>query len=784
MQDDGPDKDHWDLVVNPLFGAVAGHHGAPCEVTSAGIPLRLDSCFTKNNQDAMAEMVSSMGFLVPPSARPLLHWSDDLIINARRSSWLLAGLVVLADWIGSNASFFPFQHGIVPLEEYWQTVALPRAASAVAACGLSPSVPSTGEGVQWLFPNISQASPLQNFAGRVVLSNGPQLFIVEESTGAGKTEAAVVIAHRLIKKQLAAGLYVGLPTMATANAMFDRLHEAYRRFYALGQNPSIILAHSTRRLSSLFQCVIEEARLSRARDICKDSDETNPTFWLADNRKKALLASVGVGTIDQALLSVLPSRHQSLRLLGLVRSVLIADEVHACDTYMHKLLCALLRFQAALGGSAILLSATLSRKMRQELIQNFIEGAGYDSADIASVDFPLLTHVSARGVSEKPLEARTGTSRCVDVRLLADTEEVAKLLEQSSASGRCACWIRNTVQDAIESYHRLHGRVGAGNVSLFHARFAMGDRLSIETRVLAQFGRTSSHGTRAGRVVVTTQVIEQSVDLDFDVMITDLAPMDLIIQRAGRLCRHPRRKNGDLSPGADERGTPRLCVLAPPMQEEPDAEWYKNFFPRGASVYSNHGQLWLTARILSERGRIRMPEDARDFIEGVFGEGAVGRIPPALRCVQDKYEAERMARASVAAQNVLKLDDGYEKKWDAWVDDMIAPTRLGEDSVTIRLLRWESGKLIPWSNSPENAWQLSDVSVRRTAVSNSAEFSTSEQEAIGEAKEYMPDRGGWCILLPLRRAPDGMWKGKAVNGRNNEVVVCYDPVVGLTMETQ
>src|SRR5690606_25025277 len=183
-------------------------------------------------------------------------------------------------------------------------------------------------------------TPLQAYAQTVELGKVPQLFILEDVTGAGKTEAAMVLVHRLMASGLASGLYVGLPTMATANAMYKRMSESYRRLYAEQELPSLVLAHGASKLSKAFSDSV--ALSTQTDDKNYENNELSASAycnqWLADSRKKALLADVGVGTIDQALLGVLPARHQSLRLFGLTNKVLLVDEVHAFDPYMRSLL--------------------------------------------------------------------------------------------------------------------------------------------------------------------------------------------------------------------------------------------------------------------------------------------------------------------------------------------------------------------------------------------------------------------------------------------------------------
>ncbi|MBI3985313.1 MAG: CRISPR-associated helicase Cas3' [Lentisphaerae bacterium] len=765
----------WSEAVFPLFEAVAGHHGQPCRIEdAAGQPFNVDAVFSEDNRAAIAEFVRELEVLFLGDG-PMLAWSDDLEDRFKELSWLLAGLVVLADWIGSNTVWFPPVPEALGLREYWEHVAKPRAAKAVADCLVIPPAAGTKAGMSGLFPGVTVPSPLQEAVEQIELNEGPHLFIIEEATGGGKTEAALVLAQRLMHKGLAEGIYFGLPTMATANAMLERLVDSgvYKSLYAPDGTPSVILAHSARNLSETF------LRVAR-RECNEDGGDTD--LWLADNRKKSLLAAVGVGTIDQALLAVLPSRHQCLRLLGLARNVLIVDEAHACDAYMHRLLCTLVEFHAALGGSAIVLSATLDAAKRQELAAAFSRGAKISCPTIESGAYPLLTALSGAGVMEIPLAPRTETVRTVNVHLLHSTDAAIVLLMEAAASGRCACWIRNTVQDAVEAFLAIRERTPLAAVSLFHARFAMGDRLEAEHEVKRLFGKTSSAAERRGRILIATQVVEQSLDLDFDVLVTDLAPIDRIIQRAGRLHRHTRDAHGNpKAAGGDERGPACLSVLAPDPADSPHKDWYKNSLPHAAWVYPSHGQLWLTARLLRDAAAIRTPGDVRPFVDGVFGKSALARIPASLQRAESRQQGENMARSNVAAINTLKRESGYTRTLNQWVDDTAARTRLDDETITVRLARWRGVEVVPWSDSETNAWFLSDVNVRRSLIAKPVESAAVEHAPVETAIEGMPDKGRWCVLILMRECSPGVWTGRARNVRDEELVVQYEKLTGITV---
>jgi|BioPla2DNA2_1021312.scaffolds.fasta_scaffold05578_3 CRISPR-associated endonuclease/helicase Cas3 len=767
---------NWNDAWRPWFRAVSGHHGVPPKkpahnVNQASLFDSADRAAARAFGDACATL-----FIGYDGGYQSLTFHKDPTNFFKRTSWLIAGLAVLSDWIGSG-TYFQFHSEPMPLREYWSRFALPTAEKAVEEAGVLPSRVSSHTGMANLFPQLKTPTTLQETVSHCQLHADPELFIIEEATGGGKTEAALVLAHRLIEAGAGEGIFIGLPTMATADAMYERLGKAYQRIFADGEHPSLVLAHSARHLSDTFRQSIGP-RGGDVREHYGEEEATASaqcTVWLADNRKKSLLASVGVGTIDQALMSILPFRHQSLRLLGLARNILIVDEVHAYDAYMHTLLQHLLEFHAALGGSAILLSATLPMHQRQDLIASFCKVLGCDSVSVQETAYPLVTRVSANGLEELPITPDSRSHRYVQVELTSSLEDVEDRLRGAVTGGQCACWVRNTVKDAILAYERLSALFGKERVTLFHARFAMGDRLTIERKVLKQFGKESTREERQGQILIATQVVEQSLDLDFDVMVTDLAPMDLIIQRSGRLHRH-------LIPERGDRGTPTLLVLAPPLTDTPDEDWYMRMFPTGAFVYPKHGQLWLTARCLAKQGQIVMPGDARDLIEGVFDPDVQATIPEALMERDMMADGKDRGDKTMANLNALALDDGYVMTPGQWQEDTRTPTRLDEMSVTVVLARWNGEVLRPWSDAAEFAWDMSQVSVRETMISGSADSNDVPQAAINAARETMPGKGVGRILIPLTQTSGERWEGLATARKGDDihiVSVIYEPRTGL-----
>ncbi|MDP2875910.1 MAG: CRISPR-associated helicase Cas3', partial [Holophaga sp.] len=551
---------------------------------------------------------------------------------------------------------------------------------------------------------------------------------------------------------------------------------------------SIILSHGKRHLSEPFlRSIALPCETPEGYGKEDEAASAQCASWLADNRKKSLLADVGVGTIDQALLAVLPSRFQSLRLFGLVGHILVVDEVHAYDPYMNKLLQNLLYFHAALGGSAILLSATLPMQVRQGLITSFSRGLGM--SPVPQIDcnaYPLVTKLSRdRGLVETTVAAAAQRKTRVNVEIVSERDEVQRRIVTASSQGKCVCWIRNTVHDAINGYQSLQPLIAQDRIMLFHARFAMGDRLNIENAVLKSFGYHSTSEDRLGKVLIATQVVEQSLDLDFDLLISDLAPMDLLIQRAGRLHRHLRDARGNLLPhgaGADQREPSCLIIHGPYPEEDSGDDWYKAAFPKAGFVYPSHGCLWLTMKILREKRELCMPDDARELIEAAYSEAADQMIPSPLRNRDRKADAQWQADKSLAHINMLKLEEGYEATLNQWLEDMRTPTRLGAMETTVRLARWDGVTLTPWSADGDFPWDMSQVSIRSNAVySENAHRDPVLQGAIDKLKERLPDKGKWSVLVPMSYDADGIWRGQALDKKGSTVVLSYTSSTGITV---
>lgn len=738
------------MPMGHLLAPFFGHHGQPVATGQ----LTLADFFIDDGEldDAAAagDFVADWAALVEPYW-PVEQLLDEAWLESFKTlSWTIAGWATLSDWLGSNRDYFPYCQQPMALADYWPR-ALEQAEAVLDATGFArPPEPVPYAGLDQWFAGKVTPTPLQKKAEDLPLQAGPQLFILEDVTGAGKTEAACILAQRLLSAGHGEGLYFALPTMATSNAMYSRLGNLHYHFYSSASRPSLVLAHGARALNEEFERAIAQPE-NDDYDAEDASASTQCNRWLSDSNKKALLADVGVGTIDQALIGVLPFHHQSLRLLGLARKVLIIDEVHAFDHYMQTLLHQLLAHHARQGGSAILLTATLPHAMRESLVAAWQHGLGYLPRSLENTAYPLLTHCGQDACEEIHIETRPEVARSVAIKWLQSEEQAIENVLIAVDAGECIVWVRNTVDDAISAFQQLRERhPDPARCLLFHARFAMVDRQRIESEVIRRFGKTSNASLRWGQVLVTTQVFQESLDCDADQMVSDVAPIDLLIQRAGRLQRHQRGKRPD----------PVLQVLAPKWDEAPKADWLSQAHRGTQAVYKDTSLIWLTQRILCELGAITMPGEkhngARRLIESVYAF-PVDDIPEALD--QARFERTGMDKfaTSMATHNALSLEDGYhlDGDFDPWQEEREFGTRLSDEpSVEVVLLKLRGDELVLWVEDHRHADRLSRCRLRESQVKKLAALPghhTEQWEALQQrhrglrfVQPWLPEEDDTC----------------------------------------
>lgn len=665
----------WCEHVTRAVSAHHGYHFTSTEIDDAA-PHRKEHAAW---EQARGDLVTAYWSVLAPTCTPGLTGCALPIVN-----WL-AGLTSVADWIASNPLWFPLGERADDLAAYYQE-ALRLADLALPQLGWHPWRPLLTEAatVQALLPRVIgrpavAPRPLQVAADQLLTqASGPSLLLVEAPMGEGKTELAFLAHLRLQAANGHRGLYLALPTQATGNALFSRANQFLKAF-ATGPL-DVQLVHGGAAMND------ELAALRGVGEIQGVGDEPHDTLsanaWFGQ-RSRPLLSAYGVGTVDQALFAVLNVKHHFVRLWGLGNRVVVLDEVHAYDTYTSGLIDVLLRWLKALNCSVVLMSATLPRQRRQQLLKAWGCDApehepAYPRLMLADAQQVHGTHVAARPLA--PIQLASLSSDLNDM--------VDSAMAQLQGSG-CGALIVNTVSRAQALYRRLQlalAERGWGDVALllFHARFPADERQALETQVLDRFGSQGQRPVRA--LLVATQVAEQSLDIDFDFMFTDLAPVDLLLQRAGRLHRHGGRQR----PASHAQATLWVAGLHP--QTLPDFKGTAWGF-----VYSPYilGRTWA---LLSRESVLHLPQDidrlvqavydnehelpidldpaARDFIEvTAFGEA----------CAENKAAAIRAANIVIDPDASLAIYDGKPRghEADELGQGLSNSTRLGEESVTL-----------------------------------------------------------------------------------------------------
>ncbi len=670
--------DHWgwtDWVAKNVALAVGGHHGSffrDTNRTHLGVDRACWFDVGRSLLDALAALLIVVKPREPDPLNPFLGW--------------VSGFVSVADWLGSHEFMTVWRTGEMSLADY--------------VCEARHRAAKLLDDLRWQIPPTTMALPLAdlvpierapNALQQVAAQVAPDfsIAIVEAPTGEGKTEAAFALAEPA--RSAGGGVYFALPTMATANGLHDRV-EAYLRKATRTDDLETRLLHSQ---AWLFR---EPAETVPNPGDEGGEQETHAQDWFA-GAKRGLLAPFGVGTVDQAMIAALRAKHGFVRLFALAGKTVVIDEVHAYDVYMADLIDVLLGWLRALGCRVILLSATLPKTRRKALLKAW--GAPTEHAD---GEYPAITwvteqgHVQMRGFDvrpRKPLTFELVSCESNDCWV----EGASRILRLVRTKGGLGALVLNTVRDAQNAYDWVRKQDPAGiRLELFHARFTARDRDMIEKRVLGTFGKIGPRTQPT--ILVATQVVEQSLDLDFDHLVSALAPIDLLIQRAGRLHRHRRARDGRLrDSGVDERPNPVLFVLSPPLG--------KDGIPDICDPIYSYDILMRSLERLQTSAQIQRPRDVQVAIEAVYGEAKRNETLSAWEKTLKDFESRtaektQLQRRQAERATIGKVDDDDCLIVESFLDldeyderhasQLRARTRLEEHpSITIALLRNDAG---------------------------------------------------------------------------------------------
>ncbi|WP_448947572.1 CRISPR-associated helicase Cas3' [Lachnoanaerobaculum sp.] len=620
---------------NDIGSIVGGHHGRPIDnksMISEVLSSYKKNLFQSENEDSdiyikwvsvhteiLNNALKSSGF----------KRCEDIPVLSQPAQAMLLGLLTMADWIASNTYFFP----LIGIFDDTDIDMNKRCENGFTRWRYSNQsdmwLPEVYADCKNLFKERFGFEPrdVQSiFAQTISDAKNPGLIILEAPMGLGKTEAALVGAEELAVKSGRSGLFFGLPTQATSNGIFPRIISWLKKqSVELGEKRGLRLVHGKAFLNEEYN------NLTSASNIDIDGDNEGREGFVVNQwfcgKKTAIMDDFVVGTVDQLLMMALRQKHLALRHLGLSKKVVVIDEVHAYDAYMDQYLNMALEWLGAYNVPVILLSATLPKKSRVDFIKHYLTGKGVklgkeDMSSLMVEDYPLITYTD----NDKALTVKDFAlieDKRIEIKY-TDTESLPNLMDSLLDGEGNVGVIVNTVKKAQNIAKELSEKFGDENVMLLHSSFIATDRVKNEEKLMKYLGKEGDRPDKL--IVVGTQVIEQSLDIDFDVMISDIAPVDLLIQRMGRLHRHTR----DNRPKKHEK--PVLYVLGNDRNLE--------FETGSMAVYGGY-LLARTGYFLGDS--IRLPSDISRLVQEVYDENIDPELSDELKEKYYEYKTEYKA---------------------------------------------------------------------------------------------------------------------------------------------
>ncbi len=650
-------------VRQDIASIIGAHHGKPTDAddkldTLRGYPERfyqeakgtIHVQWQKMQVRLITDALKDTGFVKPNGEANI----SLLPAIGEPGQVILSGLVIMADWIASNEAYFP----LVPLDEQVLVNTTERLKTGITSWYKNNpaesldiiGVPSADMYYQKRFNFLPRAFQQKVF-DVLRSTDNLGLLILEAPMGCGKTEAALAATEELMAKKKLDGLFFGLPTQATSNGIFPRINTWLKNlmedYATVG---TIKLMHGKAALNDLQEELIEAAYVDE--DI---SEGVLTTQWFS-GKKTSILSDAVVGTVDQFLLAALKQKHLALRHLGFSRKVVVIDEVHAYDAYMNVFLSRAIQWMGAYGIPVILLSATLPAKTREDLIEAYIRGQGQKRSQrekeehkklFQSRAYPLITYTDNGEICQS-VDFPQEKDRRIIIKKLdeANLEQTLKLL---LANGGVVGIIVNTVTRAQVLFEQLV-QLFDNDVKLLHSKFIATHRVNKEKHLMETIGKGAKRPQRS--IIIGTQVLEQSLDIDFDVLITDLCPMDLLLQRVGRLHRHDISRPEGLS-------QPLLYVMGESEALE--------FEQGSAAIYGNY--LLARTQSLLPKGEIFMPRDIPLLVQQVYGRENIS-WPAGVQEIYDKakkkYEMVLEHKADEANRQFLLRKPHLKIKPERW----------------------------------------------------------------------------------------------------------------------
>ncbi len=768
-----------ELACPPGIASVAGaHHGKPqsCDAEEnlesyasnyypKGCGDRWYSCW----EVILDHALKDCGY-ANVSALPMLTQPVEI---------LLTGLLIMADWIASNTEYFP----LIPVEDCGNdALYLDRAYRAWDQLQLSLPWEAQSDvlkdsGFRRRFgfaPNAVQRAVLD----AVNEMTQPGLMILEAPMGIGKTEAGLAFSEACAARFGAGGIFFGLPTQATANGIFPRLI-SWAEHQSDDMCHSVRLAHGTAELNEAY-LKLQRPPSNVEEDADTEEERVAVHQWFCGN-KKALLADFVIGTVDQLLMAALKQKHVMLRHLGLAGKVVIVDEVHAYDAYMNQYLDRALRWLGWYGVPVILLSATLPADRRTELIKAY-QPKAKDGAWESGAEYPLITWTNGDDICRCVPKTDAKKREIRISHILAP--DVENILQEKMREGGCVGIIVNTVRKAQAMADAVKAAMPDKRVILFHSQFLMPDRTEIERRLMERVGKQSAPEMRKNLIVVGTQVMEQSLDVDFDVLITELCPMDLLLQRIGRLQRHDRQRPETMKTAE--------CFVLDTGTEDID---------EGSVFVYGEWLLYRTRRLLPEK--ITLPQDISRLVQSAYLWDAA-QADTAEKEMHSDYEEKRerqkqKARAYVVPQPEIHEEFPELNTLDGWMQDTPADSdaaaraavRDGDMSIEVLLMqRQKDGSIhfLPWQ---ENGGRVSEDTPPEAAIALKiakqklrlpAAFSRSWQadRIIRDLEEENRQQLSMWQLSPMLKGELVLLLDEDLSAHLGDMILHYDKETGLS----
>ena len=676
-------------TVCGLLIAALSHHGRPVQLE--GTRPKQPQLWQQFAELDPQEYVARMGRLVQQWFPAAFTAGGRLLPPTPAFQHHFLGLCNLADWIGSDERWFEYVGE--PDDDYIDT-ARERAHLAINAAGLilddqRESLARSGVAtITGLFPHIEQANAIQESAYQAPLDE--RLVIVESETGSGKTEAALWRFARMYEAGLVDGLYFALPTRAAAKQIFDRVRPFIGNMFPTGAQPEPVLA-----VPGYLRSGDAHGQRLHDYEVWWDDHADDGWRWAAESPKRFLTAQVAVGTVDQAMLGSLKVKNAHMRAVGLARNLLVVDEVHASDAYMSEVLAAVLDAHRSAGGYTLLMSATLGATARHRWLRSGASDGGDIPALAEAMESPYPSVSTVSGMDDAGENDRR---KDVSIRAEPQMREFDAVAAHALAAARAGAKVlvvRNTVDYAIRTQQAVQEASGPnddgllfsanGVPTLHHGRFAAGDRELLDGEIERRLGRGRDAG---GLMVVGTQTLEQSLDIDADLLVTDLCPADVLLQRIGRLHRH-RDNDASRPEGYD---TPHCVVLTPGDDLSPLLSPGQNangLGPHGG-VYRNLHILEATRRLIEQHTQWHIPEMNRELVERATHPEALDAITADQGDAWKEHEISTagalIADVQTARGHVIRRDKSFftdNREVCFPGDEERIRTRLGDDRVEI-----------------------------------------------------------------------------------------------------